>query len=136
MPDGLSDIVMDHFQRPRNVGDLPDADGVGTAGDHTCGDLMTIWIRVRGDHIREIRFRCRGCPAAIASGSVTTELAAGKHLDDAGRIAADTVAQALGGLPERKRHCSNLGADALASAIWDYLHRAIWEGLGPGTGTS
>jgi len=124
-PPRYSPTLMDHFERPRNVGELPDADGVGSAGDPSCGDVMTIWIRVRNDRIAAASFRCQGCPAAIAVGSMTTELAIGMHLDDAAEIADDTVAEALGGLPEDKRHCSNLGADALAGAIWDYVTRSV-----------
>lgn len=120
-----SDVLMDHFQNPRNVGELEDADGVGTAGADTCGDVMRIWIRVRDERIEDIRFKCRGCPAAIACGSVVTELAKGKHLDEADHITADTVATAVGGLSEDKQHCSNLGADALAAAMWDYVNRCI-----------
>ncbi|MGC9453321.1 MAG: iron-sulfur cluster assembly scaffold protein [Phycisphaerae bacterium] len=120
-----SDIVMDHFRRPRNVGELEDADGVGTAGAESCGDVMRIWIRVKDEHIEDIRFKCRGCPTAIACGSVVTELARGKHIDDADAITADTVETALGGLSEDKRHCSNLGAEALGDAVWDYIHRQI-----------
>jgi nitrogen fixation NifU-like protein len=107
------------------VGELDDADGVGTAGAETCGDVMRVWIRVRDEHIEGIRFKCRGCPAAIACGSMVTELAKGKHLDEADAITADTVATALGGLSEDKQHCSNLGADALAAAVWDYVNRCI-----------
>ena len=122
-----SDILIDHFERPRNVGQLADADGVGTAGDPAGGDVMTIWIRVRDERISEITFQCRGCPAAIACGSVTTELAKGKHLDEADEIAPDTIADALGSLPAHKQHCSNLGADALGNATWDYVIRSINE---------
>lgn len=120
-----SDAVMDHFRRPRNVGELDDADGVGTAGAESCGDVMRIWIRVRDERIEGIRFKCRGCPTAIACGSVVTELAKGRHIDDADAVTADTVETALGGLSDDKRHCSNLGAEALAEAIWDYIHRCI-----------
>ncbi|MFP3938309.1 MAG: iron-sulfur cluster assembly scaffold protein, partial [Phycisphaerae bacterium] len=123
-----SDAVMDHFRRPRNVGELEDANGIGTAGAESCGDVMRIWIRVTDEHIEEVRFKCRGCPTAIACGSVVTELAKGKHIDDADAITADTVETALGGLSEEKRHCSNLGAEALGEAIWDYIHRDIDAG--------
>ncbi len=120
-----SDAVMDHFRRPRNVGELDDADGVGTAGADTCGDVMRIWIRVRDDRIEDIRYKCRGCPTAIACGSAVTELAKGRHIDEADAITADTVETELGGLSDEKRHCSNLGAEAMAEAIWDYTHRCI-----------
>ena len=124
-PNEYSPIVLDHFERPRNVGELADADGIGTAGDAGCGDTMTIWIRVRDDVIEDISFKCKGCPAAIACGSMTTELARGKHLDDAAEIADETIAEALGGLSPEKRHCSNLGAAALTNAFWDYIVRWV-----------
>ncbi len=120
-----SDILTDHFRNPRNAGELAGADGVGTASAGDCGDVMSIWIRVTDDRISEISFKCKGCPAAIACGSMTTELAGGRHLDDAALIADETIAKALGGLPEDKRHCSNLGAEALADAIMDYIVRFV-----------
>ena len=123
-----SDIVVDHFERPRNVGPLADADGVGEAGDGSCGDTLK-WIRVRDEHIAEIAFQCKGCPAAIACGSMTTVLAKGRHLDDAADIADETIVQALGGLPADKRHCSNLGAEALAMAMMDYAVRSVEAGI-------
>jgi len=122
-------LVTDHFENPRNAGRLENPDGVGTAGDASCGDTMSIYIRVRDDVITAITFLCKGCPAAIACGSMTTELAMGKHLDDAAEIADETITQALGGLPADKRHCSNLGAEALASAIMDYVARSVDEEL-------
>ncbi len=120
-----NDVLIDHFEHPRNVGELPGADGVGTATSGACGDVLRIWIRVADEHIAEITFKCMGCPAAIACGSVTTELAKGRHLDEADLIAEDTIADALGGLPPDKRHCSNLGAEALANAIMDYVVRSV-----------
>lgn len=120
-----NEIVTDHFENPRNAGELKCADGVGRAGEGDGGDAMTIWIRVQDDRISEIAFKCKGCPAAIACGSVTTEMALGKHLDEAAEITDDTVATALGGLPAAKRHCSNLGAEALANAIWDHVVRSV-----------
>lgn len=120
-----NEILLDHFEHPRNVGALDNADGIGVAKAGECGDVLSIWIRVRDEHIADIAFKAKGCPAAIACGSVTTELAEGKHLDDADRIADDTISDALGGLPADKRHCSNLGAQALANAILDYVVRSI-----------
>jgi len=120
-----SEILLDHFERPRNVGSFRDADGVGVAKAGECGDVLSIWIRVQDEHIADIAFKAKGCPAAIACGSVTTQLAKGRHLDDADRIADDTISDALGGLPADKRHCSNLGAQALANAIMDYVVRSI-----------
>jgi len=120
-----SKTLEDHFRNPRNVGPMPDADGIGRAGNAGCGDSMTIWIRVRDEHIVAASFTCTGCPAAVACGSMTTVLAEGKHLDEASLIAEDTIADALGGLPPNKRHCSNLGAEALSNAIMDYVVRSI-----------
>ena len=120
-----SETVTEHFQRPRNAGAIENPDGAGTAGGETCSDTLTIYLRVKDDRISEISFLCQGCPAAIACGSMTTELALGRHLDDAADIADDTIAEALGGLPPDKRHCSNLGAEALANAIMDYITRSI-----------
>ncbi len=112
--------VMDHFTNPRNVGDLPDADGVGEVGNPVCGDIMRIAIKVDDDRIKDIRFKTFGCGAAIATSSMVTELVKGKTLDEALEISNRTVAEALGGLPPVKMHCSNLAADALHLAIDDY----------------
>ncbi len=120
-----SDIVRDHFLNPRNVGALESPDGVGTVGDPVCGDFLKVTIRVEEDRIAEIRFSCRGCPAAIATASAMTELAAGKTLDEAWEITDEAIEAAVGGLPPEKRHCSNLGASALSEAVLDYLHRCI-----------
>ncbi len=115
---------MDHFRKPRNVGEIPDADGIGTAGQHGC-DTLTIYLRIRDDCITDISFQCQGCEAAIACASMTTELAKGKHLDAAAEITDETIADALGGLSAEKRHVSNLGAEALANAIWDHINRSV-----------
>jgi nitrogen fixation NifU-like protein len=102
------------------VGELEDADGVGTVGNPVCGDVMTIYIKVEEDRISDIRFKTFGCGAAIATTSMTTELAKGKTLDEALKITREQVAEELGGLPPVKMHCSNLAADALHEAINDY----------------
>lgn len=115
--------VMDHFTNPRNVGDIPDADGVGEVGNPVCGDIMRIAIKVEDDRIKDIKFRTFGCGAAIATSSMVTELVKGKTLDEALEISNRTVAEALGGLPPVKMHCSNLAADALHKAIADYRSR-------------
>ncbi len=112
--------VMDHFTKPRNVGEIPDADGVGTVGNPVCGDLMTIYIKVKDDKIDDIKFKTFGCGAAVATSSMTTELAKGKTLDEAMKITRKDVADSLEGLPPVKMHCSNLAADALHAAIEDY----------------
>jgi len=118
-----SNIVMDHFKTPRNVGEIPDADGIGEVGNPVCGDMMNVYIKVEGDKIADIKFKTFGCGAAIAVSSMITELAKGKTLDEARKITNKDVAEALGGLPQNKLHCSNLGADALHSAIKNYLDR-------------
>ncbi|MEM3421402.1 MAG: Fe-S cluster assembly scaffold protein NifU [Candidatus Hadarchaeum sp.] len=116
-----SEKVMDHFRNPRNMGEIPDADGVGTVGNPVCGDMMTIYIKVKDNRIADIKFKTFGCGAAIATSSMTTELAKGKTIEEALRITRDDVAKDLGGLPPVKMHCSNLAADALHAAIKDYL---------------
>jgi nitrogen fixation NifU-like protein len=118
-----SEIVMDHFKNPRNVGEIPNADGIGEVGNPVCGDMMNVYIKVDGDKIADIKFKTFGCGAAIAVSSMLTELAKGKSLDEAMKITNKDVAEALGGLPQNKLHCSNLGADALHSAIKNYLDR-------------
>lgn len=112
--------VMEHFKKPQNMGELPDANGVGTVGNPTCGDLMTMYIKVKENRIEDIKFKTYGCGAAIATSSMTTELAKGKTLEEAMKITRASVADSLGGLPPVKMHCSNLAADALHAAIEDY----------------
>lgn len=118
-----SDKVMDHFTNPRNVGDMEDADGVGTVGNPTCGDAMKIYLRIREGRIVDAKFKTFGCGAAIAVSSMVTEMVIGKTLDEALAISKEAVASELGGLPPQKMHCSNLGADALKKAIEDYQAR-------------
>jgi len=115
-----SDKVMEHFQNPRNVGEIENADGVGTVGNPVCGDLMTIYIKVKDDVIEDIKFKTFGCGAAIATSSMVTEMAIGKTIDDAMKINRNDVAEKLEGLPPVKMHCSNLAADALHAAIDNY----------------
>ncbi len=113
--------VMEHFENPRNVGKLEDADGVGEVGNATCGDIMRIYIKVDGDErISDIRFQTFGCGAAVATSSIVTEIARGMKLDEAMALNNKDVAASLGGLPAVKLHCSNLAADALHAAIEDY----------------
>ena len=118
-----SEVVMDHFKNPRNVGEMKDADGVGEVGNPICGDMMTIYIKVKDDYIDDISFLTFGCGAAIAVSSILTEMAKGKTIDEAQKITNKSVAAALEGLPKNKLHCSNLGADALHLAIRDYLDK-------------
>jgi nitrogen fixation NifU-like protein len=115
--------VMDHFKNPRNMGEIPDADGVGTVGNPVCGDLMTIYIKVKDNHLEDIKFKTFGCGSAIATSSMITELAKGKTLEEGLKISRANVADELGGLPPVKMHCSNLAADALHAAIEDYYKR-------------
>jgi len=128
-----SDKVMDHFQNPRNVGVLKDADGVGQVGNPVCGDMMTFYIKVKDDRIDDVKFQTFGCGAAIAVSSMVSEMALGKTLDEAMKITNDDVAEELGGLPKNKHHCSNLGADALHKAIENYREKlAVKEKKEPG----
>ena len=115
-----SEKVMDHFANPRNCRMMEDANGVGTVGNPTCGDLMTIYIKVNDDEvIEDISFQTFGCGAAIATSSMITEIAVGKTVDEALKISRNDVAEELDGLPPIKMHCSNLAADALTEAIKD-----------------
>ncbi|MBI4654847.1 MAG: Fe-S cluster assembly scaffold protein NifU [Nitrospirae bacterium] len=120
-----SEKVMEHFSNPRNVGEIPDADGVGVEGNPTCGDVMKIFIKVKDNIITDAKFKTFGCGAAIAVSSMVTEMIKGKTIDEALEISKETVANELGGLPPQKMHCSNLGADALRKAIEDYKQRKI-----------
>ena len=118
-----SEKVMEHFRNPRNMGEIPDADGVGTVGNPVCGDMMYIYIKVQDDRIADIKFKTFGCGAAIATSSMITELAKGKTLEEALRITRRDVAESLDGLPPIKMHCSNLAADGLHAAIKDYQEK-------------
>jgi nitrogen fixation NifU-like protein len=115
---------MDHFSNPRNVGEVPDADGVGDFGSPVCGDAMHITIKVVDDTLADVKFKTFGCGAAVASSSMITEMVMGKTLAEAAAVTNRAVAEALGGLPPQKMHCSILAADALHLAIADYLTRA------------
>jgi nitrogen fixation NifU-like protein len=126
-----SPIVLDHFKNPRNVGEIPDADGVGEVGNPVCGDIMNVYIKVNDDRLADVKFKTFGCGAAIAVSSMITEMAKGKTLDEAMKISNKDVAEALGGLPPNKLHCSNLGADALHSAIKNYYDRKSGKALSP-----
>ncbi|MCG0278472.1 MAG: iron-sulfur cluster assembly scaffold protein [Thermanaeromonas sp.] len=116
--------VLDHFLNPRNVGCLPDADGIGVIGDPDCGDYLKIYIKVQKGKLTDVKFEIFGCPAAIATSSILTELAKGKTVEEALKITDLDIIEALGGLPEPKIHCSNLGAEALHKAIQDYLAKS------------
>ena len=120
MADLYTEKVKDHFFHPRNVGEIKDADGVGTVGNPTCGDVMTMYIKVKDNKIDDVKFKTYGCAAAIASSSITTEIVKGMSLEQAKKLSRDDVAKELGGLPAVKMHCSNLASDALREAIKDY----------------
>lgn len=116
---------MEHFRNPRNVGEIPDADGVGNVGNPVCGDIMRLYIKVdpKTEVITDAKFKTFGCGAAIATSSMVTELVKGKTIQDALKISNHAVAEALGGLPKIKMHCSVLAEQALTGAINDYLTR-------------
>lgn len=119
--DFYSEKVMEHFQDPKNMGEMEDADAVGEAGNPVCGDMMKIYIDVKDDIIQDISFKTFGCAAAIATSSMITELAKGKRLKEAYHISREDVAGELDGLPDAKMHCSNLASDALKETIKNYL---------------
>ncbi|MBU2535070.1 MAG: Fe-S cluster assembly scaffold protein NifU [Chloroflexota bacterium] len=115
-----SEKVMEHFMNPRNVGEIENPDGVGEVGNPVCGDIMTFYIKVNGNRLEDVKFKTFGCGAAIAVSSMVSEMAMGKTLDEAKKITPRLVAEELGGLPQNKFHCSNLGAQALSKAIDNY----------------
>ena len=117
---GYSQKVLEHFMNPKNVGTIENPDGYGKVGNPVCGDLMEMFIRVENDIITDIKFKTFGCGSAIATSSMVTELAKGKHVDEAMKLTRNDVADELDGLPPKKMHCSNLAADALHVAIKDY----------------
>jgi len=119
-----SDTVREHFLNPRNVGDIEEPDGIGEVGSLKCGDVLRLAFKLdKNGKIAEIKFKTYGCGAAIATSSMTTELAKGKTLEEAMKITRASVADSLGGLPKVKMHCSNLAADALHAAIEDYREK-------------
>jgi nitrogen fixation protein NifU and related proteins len=118
-----SDKVIEHFMNPKNVGELENPDGIGQVGNVNCGDIMRMTIRVTDNSIADIKFKTFGCGAAIAVSSMVTEMVMGKPLEEAVDIGRDDVAEALGGLPAKKLHCSNLGTDALKAAVNDYWRK-------------
>lgn len=122
--------VLDHFRNPRNVGVIKDADGVGGLTSPVCGDLLRLYLKIENDVIVDSKFQTFGCAAAIASGSILTELIKGKTLDEALKLTNRQVAEALGGLPKVKLHCSVLAEDALKKAIEDYRRRRVSSGRG------
>lgn len=115
--------VLEHFKHPKNVGEIKNADGVGEAGNIICGDVMKIYIKIKEDRIKDIKFQTLGCAAAIATSSIATELAKGKNVKDALKITNNEIIKGLGGLPPIKIHCSLLAIDALKEAIYNYLKK-------------
>ena len=118
-----SEKVIDHFTNPRNVGVIEDADGVGRIGNPVCGDMMEMSVKIDDNVISDIKFRTFGCGAAIATSSIATELIKGKEIDEALELTNRAIAEALGGLPPVKMHCSVLAADALKMALADYYRK-------------
>ena len=118
-----SDIVMDHFMHPRNVGEIENPDGVGQVGNAKCGDIMKMYLKIKDDRIEDAKFETFGCGSAIASSSMATELIKGKTVDEALAVTNKQVVDALGGLPAYKLHCSVLAEESIKSAIKDYYDR-------------
>ncbi len=119
-----SEKVMEHFQNPRNVGEMESPDGIGHVGNPVCGDIMELYIKVRDDIIIDAKFKTFGCGAAIATSSMVTEMVKGKTIEQALKISNKAVAEALDGLPPIKMHCSALAEEALKLAIEDYLAKS------------
>ena len=124
-----SEKVMDHFSKPRNVGEIPEADGVGTVGNAKCGDIMRMYLKVENGVIQDVKFKTFGCGAAIATSSMATELVKGKTLKEALQLTNKAVAEALDGLPPVKIHCSLLAEEAIHAAVEDYLKKHPEEAL-------
>lgn len=118
-----SDIVMDHFMHPRNVGEIENPDGVGQVGNAKCGDVMKMYLKIRDNVIQDVKFETFGCGSAIASSSMATEMIKGKTIDQALAVTNRQVVDALGGLPAHKLHCSVLAEESIKSAIKDYYDR-------------
>ena len=118
-----SETVMDHFQHPRNVGEMEDADGIGEVGNAVCGDIMRMYIKVKDGIITDVKFKTFGCGSAIASSSMATEMIKGKPIEEALELSNKAVAQALDGLPAHKLHCSVLAEEAVRAAVKDYYDK-------------
>ena len=118
-----SDKVMDHFKNPRNVGEIPDADGVGEVGNAKCGDIMKMYLKIKDNVIEDVKFETFGCGSAIASSSMATEMVKGKTVDEALAVTNKQVVDALGGLPAHKLHCSVLAEESIKAAVKDYYDK-------------
>ncbi len=123
-----SDKVMDHFTHPRNVGEIPDADGIGEIGNAKCGDIMKMYIKVKDGCIADVKFKTFGCGSAIATSSIATEMIMGKPIEEALKLSNKAVVEALDGLPAHKIHCSVLAEQSIKAAIADYYTR---QGIDP-----
>lgn len=123
-----SEKVLDHFTNPRNVGEIPDADGVGEVGNARCGDIMKMYLKIDGDTITDVKFKTFGCGAAIATSSIATEMIKGKTIEEALQLSNKAVVEALDGLPAHKIHCSVLAEQSIKMAIADYYRR---QGVDP-----
>ena len=119
-----SEKVMDHFMNPRNMGEIKDADAVGTVGNPACGDVMRLYLKVKDDKVLEAKFKTFGCGAAIATSSMATEMIKGKTVDESLKITNEAVAEALDGLPPNKMHCSVLAQEAIEAAINNYKEKS------------
>ena len=118
-----TETVMDHFMNPRNVGEIPDADGIGEVGNAKCGDIMKMYLKIKDDKIEDVNFETFGCGSAIASSSMAKEMITGKTLEEATAVTNKQVVEALGGLPAHKLHCSVLAEEAIKSAVKDYYDK-------------
>ena len=123
-----SEKVMDHFTNPRNVGEIPDADGIGEVGNAKCGDIMKMYLKIEGTTITDVKFKTFGCGAAVATSSMATEMIKGKSIEEALQLTNKAVMEALDGLPPVKVHCSVLAEQAIKAALSDYYRR---QGIDP-----
>ena len=126
-----TDKVVEHFTNPRNVGEMPDADGIGAVGSPKCGDVIKFFLKIEDNVVKDVKFKTYGCGAAIASSSVATELVMGKTVQEVAGVTNALVLEELGGLPSEKIHCSCLAEEALQAALWDYAEKngVVIEGL-------
>ena len=122
-----TETVMDHFMNPRNVGEIPDADGVGEVGNAKCGDIMKMYLKIRNNVIEDVKFETFGCGSAIAASSMATEMVKGKTIEEALAVTNKQVVDALGGLPAHKLHCSVLAEESIKAAVKDYYDRNCIE---------
>lgn len=120
--------VMEHFTNPRNMGEIPDADGIGEVGNAKCGDIMRMYLKIKDGIITDVKFKTYGCASAIATSSIATEMIKGHSIEDAVALSNKAVVEALGGLPAHKIHCSVLAEQAIKAALWDYYEK---QGVDP-----